>query len=171
MIRGAFALFLVVTSLPLPAADDPRRAQPVQLRADRIEIDQKSGKSLYQGNVVFAQADFRLTAAQATTASRAGQLETVTARGRPLTFRDRPAGGQQFIEGSAERAEYEAPAKRLHLFGNVDIRRGEDRFRAAVAHYDQTTTSLIAESDANQRVRATLKPQRRTPPAPGETKP
>lgn len=171
MIRCTFALFLITASMALPAADDPRRTQPVHLRADRIEIDQKTGKSLYQGNVVFAQADFRLTAAQATTANRAGQLETVTARGRPLTFRDRPAGQQQFIEGSAERAEYEAPAKRLHLSGNVDIRRGEDRFRSAVAHYDQTTATLVAEGDTHQRVRATLKPQRRTAPAPGETKP
>ncbi len=171
MIRTVIALGLIAASLPLPAADDARRAQPVHLRADRIELDQKTGASLYRGNVVFAQADFRLTAAQAATASRAGQLETVTARGKPLTFRDRPAGEPQFIEGSAERAEYEAPAKRLHLFGHVDIRRGEDRFRAAVAHYDQTAASLVAEGDASQRVRATLKPQRRPAPAPGETKP
>lgn len=171
MIRTVLALGLIAVSLPSPAADGTRRAQPVHLRADRIEFDQKTGTSLYRGNVVFTQADFRLTAAQAATANRAGQLETVTARGKPLTFRDRLEGEQQFIEGSAERAEYEAPAKRLHLFGNVDIRHGDDRFRAAVAHYDQAAASLVAEGDGNQRVRATLKPQRRLAPASGETKP
>ncbi|MDH4134305.1 MAG: lipopolysaccharide transport periplasmic protein LptA [Gammaproteobacteria bacterium] len=171
MSRTAFSLLLALLPLSLPAADDARRTQPVHLRADRIDIDQKTGASLYQGRVVFSQADFRLTAAQASTTSRAGQLEKVMAQGKPLTFRDRRDGDQEYIEGSADRAELEAIAKRLHLFGAVDIRRGADRFSAAIVHYDQAAGTLIAEGDARQRVRAALKPQSRPMPTSGETKP
>ena len=85
-----------------------------------------------------------------------------------MTFRDRPQGQQQVIEGQATRAEYDAVSQQIHLYGNVDIQRGRDRFRAGVAHYDMQTETLLGESDASQRVYATLTPPEKTGNAPGD---
>jgi hypothetical protein len=79
-------------AMPLCAlAADNDRQQPVNLRADRIDIDQKKELSLYHGHVVFSQGTLRLTAALAEVQNRGNAVETVTARGRDL--RHRPGAG------------------------------------------------------------------------------
>jgi len=63
----AVALTLVtssVTALPddrsQPIPDD--RSQPIQLEASRGQLDQKTGISVYEGNVVITQGSMRLAA-------------------------------------------------------------------------------------------------------------
>ena len=118
MLRCASLLLPALLAVPLCAlAVENERQQPVNLRADRIDIDQKKGLSLYRGNVVFSQGTLRLTAARAAVQSRASVIETVTAEGKPVTFRHRPEGQKEFVEGKASRAVYHAPAQRLELYG------------------------------------------------------
>lgn len=170
MTAGA-RLLLLSTLLGLPqalalAADE--RQQPVHLRADRIDVNQKTGISHYRGHVVLTQGTLRLTADSANSLQRGDVLVKVTATGKPMTFRDRPEGQQEVIEGQATRAEYDAVARQVHLYGNVDIQRGHDRFRAGVAHYDMQNQTLQGESDASQRVYAALTPPEKSPAAPGD---
>lgn len=161
MTRRRVCIPLLAALLPVSAlAADPVRQQPVQLRADRIEIDQRSGVSRYLGRVVVIQGDLRLTADRAEARQRHSQIETIIAYGQPVTFRDRPPGQEQFIEGKALRAEYQAQERQLHLHGAVDLNRGTDRVRAAVIHYDMNSEIVQAESGDNQRVVVTLKPHR-----------
>ena len=170
MTAGARLLLLSALlglSLAVARAADERQ-EPVHLRADRIDINQKTGISHYRGHVVLTQGTLRLTAASAQALQRGDVLQKVTAEGKPMTFRDRPQGQQQVIEGQATRAEYDAVARELHLHGNVDIQRGRDRFRSGVAHYDMQTETLLGESDASQRVYATLTPPEKPNNAPGD---
>jgi lipopolysaccharide export system protein LptA len=147
MLRSALLCLPVLLAIPLyaPAADDNRQ-QPVHLRADRIDIDQKKGRSLYRGDVVFTQGTLRLTAARAEVQSRANELETITAEGKPVTFRHRPEGLAEFIEGEARRAVYHAPTQRVDLYGDVQVKRGSDLLRSAVLHYDIENQNMAAES-------------------------
>lgn len=120
MRRRALPL-IALAALALPAAGAERLpGEPVNLRADRIEIDQRKNLSRYQGHVVLTQGALRLTADRAETRSRGQTLERVTAEGRPATFRHRPEGQPEPIEGEALRAEYEAVEQRLHLYGSED---------------------------------------------------
>jgi len=163
-------LVCVVLGLPAAtAAGADERQLPVHLRADRIDISQKTGISHYRGHVVLTQGTLRLTADQAEALQRGDVLEKVTAQGKPVTFRDRPEGQTEYIEGQATRAEYDAVAQQVHLYGNVDIQHGPDRFRAGVAHYDMQAETLQSEGDASQRVYATLTPPVKPTTAPGDT--
>jgi lipopolysaccharide export system protein LptA len=151
---------LALTGLVMPSAFSAgtARQEPIKLRADRIEIDQKTGVSRYRGHVRFNQGTLQLTADHAEVRSRGNTLESVVAEGKPTTFRERPEGQLEFIEGQATRVEYDALQQKVHLYGDVDIRHGRDNFRAGVAHYDMTTETLHAERDATQRVQAALTP-------------
>jgi lipopolysaccharide export system protein LptA len=166
MRRTLPALLLGTLALPALAAG-PVRQEPVQLRAERIEIDQKTGLSRYLGRVVFTQGTLRLTADRAEARHRGDVLEQVTAHGRPLTFRERPAGRVELVEGSAARAEYEAVARRLHLYGDVELRHGRDELRAGVLHYDLANETVLAESDGGRRVYAALAARKAVAP-PGD---
>jgi len=169
MLRCASLLLPALLAVPLCAlAVDTERQQPVHLRADRIDVDQKKGLSLYRGNVVFNQGTLRLTAARAEVQYRASVLETVTAEGKPVTFRHRPEGLAEFIEGEASRAVYHAPTRRVDLYGNVQVQRGRDLFRSAVLHYDIENQSMIGESANGRRVYAALVPRAGKSPLPGD---
>ena len=118
MLRCASLFLSALLAVPLYAlAADNDRQQPVNLRADRIDIDQKKELSLYRGHVVFSQGTLRLTAARAAVQNRGNAVETVTAEGKPVTFRHRPEGQKEFVEGTAGRAVYHAPAQRMDLYG------------------------------------------------------
>ena len=153
-------LFIAALLIPVggfAAGDD--RQQPVNLRADRIEINQKNKTSLYRGHVVLTQGTLRLTAARADTRQRGSQVETVTAQGAPVTFRHRPTGAVEYLEGKAGRAHYQVPQRRIDLYENVTMQRGRDMFRGAVVHYDIESRGLIAEGNAEQRVYVALVPR------------
>ncbi len=154
----------VPSAKPSPRGQTQERSfglQPVHLRADRIDIDQKTGVGLYRGHVLFTQGTLKLTAARATVRSRGSELETVTAEGTPVTFRHRPEGLEEFIEGDAGRAVYHAPTRRVELYKNVNVRRGRDTFRSAVLHYSIENRSITAESTTEQRVYVALVPRAR----------
>lgn len=156
-------LIVAITFISASAvqADDASRQAPVSLRADRIEIDQKTGISRYQGKVAVNQGTLRLTADKATVERQGELLRKVTAEGKPATFRDRPEGQTEFIEGEALRMEYEALERKLHLTGKVSVKRGDDLLKAGELHYHLNTESVTARSLDGQRVFATLKPEKK----------
>ncbi len=169
MRRGALWPLAALLAVPLCVlAGDNDRQLPVRLRADRIDVDQKKGLSLYRGNVVFSQGTLRLSAARAEVQSRANTLETVTAEGKPVTFRHRPEGLAEFIEGEASRAVYHAPTRRVDLYGAVQVQRGRDLFRSAVLHYDIENQSMVGESANGRRVYAALVARTGKSTLPGE---
>jgi lipopolysaccharide export system protein LptA len=161
MTRPALLLLLAVACATASAAE-PARQLPVKLRADRIEIDQKTGVSRYLGKVVLTQGTVRLTADRAEARALDQSLQRVTAHGQPLTFRERLEDGSGFVEGEARHAEYEAIERRIHLRDRVELRRGRDVLRAGRMRYDIDLKTVHAESDGDQRVVAALAPRRRT---------
>ncbi len=169
MPRRASLVLFALLAVPLYAlAVDSDRQLPVRLRADRIDVDQKKGLSLYRGNVVFSQGTLRVTAARAEVQNRASAVETVTAEGKPATFRHRPEGQTEYIEGEANRIVYHALERRTDLFGDVQVQRGRDLFRSAVLHYDIENQSMIGEAANGRRVYAALVPRARKPALPGD---
>jgi lipopolysaccharide export system protein LptA len=169
MLR-CISLFLpVLLAVPLCAlASDNQRQLPVNLRADRIDIDQKKGLSVYRGHVIFNQGTLRLTAARAEVQSRASVVETVSAEGNPVTFRHLPEGQVDFINGEANRAVYHALTRLVDLYGEVQIQRGRDLLRSAVLHYDIENQSMVAESANGRRVYVAMVPHTDKAPHPGD---
>jgi len=169
ILRRASLLLFALLAIPLGAqAADDERQLPVHLRADRIDIDQKKGLSLYRGNVVFTQGTLRVTAARAEVQNRANIVETITAEGKPATFRHRPEGQEEFIEGAANRVVYHALEQRTDLFGAVRVQRGRDLYRSGVLHYDIVSQSMIGESADEQRVYVALVPHSARPAPQGD---
>lgn len=156
-----FVTALLAPLCALAAAGD--RQKPVNLRADRIEINQKKGTSHYRGRVLLTQGTLRMTAASAEARNRGNKVETVTAEGKPVTFRHRPEGGVEYIEGQASRVHYRVTEQLVDFGGNVNLQRGGDTFRAAQAHYDIATRHVIAEGNAEQRAYVALVPRARLP--------
>lgn len=163
---GTFAM-LCAALLASPAhAEKADRDKPVNLEADTVTLDDIKKVSVYQGNVVLSQGTLMLRADRVQVTQNASGLDKVSAIGRPVAFRQKLDGRDEFIEGFADRIEYDSGNSQLELIGQARLRRGSDELRGAQISYNANTEfyKIIGQPDAKTpagRVRAVIRPKPR----------
>lgn len=161
---GLFAGVLA-TMLALPAhAEKADRSKPVNLEADTVTLDDIKKVSVYQGNVILSQGTLMLRADRLQVTQNDKGLDKLNASGRPVAFRQKVEGRDEFIEGFAERIEYSSTSGQLELIGQAQLRRGSDELRGAQISYNAETEfyKVIGQPGANTptgRVRAVIRPK------------
>ena len=134
--------------------------QPIYIKARSIEHNEKTGVTLYLGNVSLKQGSIQINADRLIVRARHNKTEFIEAYGNPVTFHQRLDNNEEDIHATASRAEYDAIRKLLDLYGDVSFRQGGDVFRGRIAHYDMNEKRLSARGDAasNGRVFAVIRP-------------
>src|SRR5512141_501732 len=112
---------LLATSAHAEKAD---RDKPVNLEADTVTLDDIKKISVYQGNVVLSQGTLMLRADRVQVTQNADGLDKVSATGHPVAFRQKVDGRDEFIEGYADRIEYDGVSSQVELIGQAQLRRG-----------------------------------------------
>jgi lipopolysaccharide export system protein LptA len=181
-IRGfgivAFSLLLAASALPAQA-ERADREKPINLEADRVTIDDAKKVSVFEGNVVLTQGTLVLRADRMIVREDAQGFNHGTAFGNLASFRQKRDGVDEYVEGYAERIEYDGRAERLQLFNRAHMKRGADEVRGSYISYDQPTEffRVVGAQDGSSgsssgRVRAIIqpknkdgKPQEPSPPA------
>jgi lipopolysaccharide export system protein LptA len=161
----------LLASLPAVVhAEKADRDKPIQLEADAVTLDDLRKVSVYQGNVILSQGTMMLRADRVQVTQNADGLERVSASGRPVAFRQKLDGRNEFIEGYADRVEYHGATSQLELIGQARLRRGDDELRGAQISYNAETEfyKVVGQAADAQtpagRVRAVIRPKPRTPP-------
>ena len=154
---------LLATSAYAEKAD---RDKPVNLEADTVTLDDIRKISVYQGNVVLSQGTLMLRADRVQVTQNADGLDKVIATGRPVAFRQKLDGSEEFIEGFADRIEYDGANSQLMLIGQAMLRRGSDELRGARISYNANTEfyKVVGQPNARTpggRVRAIIRPKPR----------
>jgi lipopolysaccharide export system protein LptA len=142
-----------------PAGSDP--PAPVELVADRAEVDDAAGVSVYRGDVVLTRGDLEITGAvMRVFANAAGELDHVIVNGSPATYREAVEGGAS-RRAEAPRMEYfVAGPERLILKQGGRLWQGENTVSGrTVTHYPQQGRS-VAEGGTgeDERVTASVNP-------------
>lgn len=148
------------------AALSSDREQPMYVEADRADIDDKRGVSVYRGNVKITQGTLQLTAAELTVHSKDSEIIKAVAVGQPATYRQRPDGKQQDVEAQAQRMEYFGAEQKIILIDQAEVRQGGDTFRSERIHYDIAKDVVNAGATAGapgDRVRITIQPKPKQP--------
>lgn len=99
-------------------------AAPVDIRADRLELDQKAGTARFEGAVQVAQGKLTLRCAALDARYADGRVVALTATGGVTLT------GEGWTAG-ASRAEWDRAQGRLVLTGDPRIERGGDTLRGA----------------------------------------
>lgn len=160
-VCGFIALWL---ALPLAYAEKTDKNKPVNLEADSVTLDDINKTSLYLGNVILTQGTLTLRADQVQARQNDQGLQSVTAVGRPVAFRQKVDGRDEYLEGYADRIEFDNIKNQLELIGNAKLRRGQDELRGAQISYNANTEfyRVIGKPDAQSpagRVRAVIRPK------------
>lgn len=156
-IGGALA---VLNALPVSALTSDRQ-QPIQLEADRAELDEAHGVSVYTGNVVVIQGTMRLAGDKVTVYTVDGAPQRMVTQGNPAKFRQRPDGKSDDVIATARELEHLIEQDLLKLRGDALVVQAGDRFRGDRMEYNIATDKLDARTDqgSDTRVMITLQPR------------
>ena len=156
-----WTLLLLSLLFPLQAfALSGDRDQPMSLEADSVSIDEETGVSLYEGNVVITQGSLKLWADKLWIHRRDGKTEKMVSQGQPTRFRQL-TDDQQEVKGRALRAEFYVDRDELLLFDEAVLEQGADQFRSDRIVYNRANAQVRAgaSADGKQRVRVIIEPK------------
>jgi lipopolysaccharide export system protein LptA len=167
---------LALAALTLPAlADKADRTQPMTLESDKpCVVDLAKQLSSCSGNVVIAQGTLQIRAERIEIRETPEGWRNAVAIGsaaKPASYRQRRGGGGgEYVEGSAERIEFDGRADTLKFTGSASVRRVRDgrvadEIQGATIVWDNTAELFSVQGGApsagnpDGRVRAVLAPR------------
>jgi lipopolysaccharide export system protein LptA len=136
-MRNAVLLLAASLALALPAMGERAdREKEIVVGADRLTADDANKTSTFEGNVVVTQGTMRMTASKVTVREDKNRHKYYVANGAPVTFRQKRDNADEWIEGFAERAEFDDNADVLKLFNNARVKRNNDELAGDFISYD-----------------------------------
>lgn len=169
--------------LAAPAqAERADRSKPINLESDRMRVDDAQKTSVFEGKVMMTQGTLSIRAERVTLRQDKDGYQYGSASGSPATFRQKRDGASEYIEGEAERIEYDGKLDRVEFFNRARLKREPaDEVRGNYISYDSrtehfTVTGGGASGSPEGRVRAVIQPRKTTEepdnaPASGAAKP
>lgn len=162
MYRNRLLIFTVLLAGVLPHAWGLKsdRSQPIDIKADRVEINQREQTSHYHGNVRLEQGSLKIDADEVVVYMDKGKLQKIIIIGKPARFEQQPENKQEVVTSQAEHMEYFAGEERLLLKRNAEVNQGPNHFRGDFIEYDTLTSSVKANKgqDSKSRVHAIIQP-------------
>jgi lipopolysaccharide export system protein LptA len=163
------ALFLAAALLALPAAAERAdREKEIVVVADRNLLDDRSKVITLEGNVVVTQGTMRITAAKVTIREDGQKNKLYVATGSPVTFRQKRDKVDEWIEGEAQRAEFDERADVLKLFTRARVKSGANEISGDFISYDMAREVAEASGAApgatvpkDSRVKVIIVPQKK----------
>ena len=159
----------------LPAhAERADRTKPVNLEADRVTVEEIKQTATFEGNVVMTQGTLTIRGDRMIVQQDANGFKHGAAYGKLASFRQKREGFDEYIEGYAERIEYDGKADRLQMFNRAYLKKSNDEVRGNYISYDATTEFFRVLGGGKQaatpgnpegRVRAVIQPNTKDQPA------
>jgi len=163
---------LLLAVIPLTARGlTSDRSQPMNIEADKALLNEKTGNSIYEGNVHVQQGTLVLQGSKMTVHINDSKIEKIILTGSPATYRQRPDGKDTDQQAEAGRIEYNATEDRIILLENARVwQSGAEEFRSDRIIFNLKNNTVNAGgSSPGDRVRITLQPGSKKdnkPPAP-----
>jgi lipopolysaccharide export system protein LptA len=137
-------LLLALSFAALPAhAEKADREKPITVNADQATADDAKRTSDFIGNVVVTQGTMRITAAKANLKEDAAGFRFFVANGAPLTFRQKRDNIDEYIDGEAQRAEFDDKNDVLRLYTKARVKTGANEITGDFISYNMR--SEVAE--------------------------
>ena len=129
----AFVALLAAAGAFAERAD---REKDIVIGADRSAADDKSKVLTLEGNVIVTQGTMRITASRMTVREDAQKNKFYVATGSPVTFRQKRDKVDEWIDGEAQRAEFDEKADILKLFSRARVKSGANEITGDFISYD-----------------------------------
>ena len=135
IVLPLFALCAALVALPA-AAERSDREKEIVIGADRLTADDANRTSTFDGNVIVTQGTMRITAARVTVKEDAQRHKFYVASGSPVTFRQKRDNVDEWIDGMAERAEFDDRNDVLRLYNQARVKSNQSELTGDFISYD-----------------------------------
>lgn len=171
-LKNKFWLLLCAACFtPLCHAERADREQALHLEADRVQIEDAKQSSTFEGNVQLNQGTLSIRADKLVVAQDKDGFKRSVATGKLATFRQKREGLNEYVEGFAERIEYDTRVDAVEFFGQARVKRDQDDLSGEHIFYN-SKTEVLQVSGANKnstssnagRVRVVIQPKAKVTP-------
>lgn len=140
------------------------KSQPIQIEADKGELDKNNQTTEFSGNVIIRQGSLFIQAGSVRVVKAASGAQTIRATGSPVKF-GQDLDRQGNVRGQANLVEYQSATGVVRLTGNARLQRGGDTASGGVITYNTRTEVYTVNggsrsNGAGGRVRITIQPQK-----------
>jgi lipopolysaccharide export system protein LptA len=133
------------------------------VEADSVRVDDARKMAVYEGNVILSQGTLKVQADRIDVRQDDKGFGSGEASGSPVRFRQKLDKGDEYIDGTASKIEYDANSETIKMIGAAWLRRGADEIRGNLITYNMRTEQYRAEGSVKGvgegRVRAILQPR------------
>jgi lipopolysaccharide export system protein LptA len=135
LIRSSIVMMGLAYSLNA-LAEAADRNKPIELEADTVTVDDAKKISIYSGNVILTQGTLVIHAAKLIVREDKEGFQNSTSTGNPTTFKQKLEGKSEYMQGSAQRIEYDGRMDKVQLYTKAWVKRGEDIVYGDYISYD-----------------------------------
>ena len=127
------------------------RNKPINIEAEIATADQTSRVRTLEGNVILTQGTMRLSAEKMVVKEDESGFVTAHVFGGASTqvaFRQKRQDADDYMEGYADRAEFDDRADTLKLFSRARLKNGADELKGEYIYYNSATEVMQARNAA-----------------------
>ena len=172
---------------PAAWAERADREKDIVVNADHLYADDANHTSTFEGNVVVVQGTMRLTANKVTVREDPERHKFYVAYGNPVTFRQKRDNVDEYVEGYAQRAEFDDQNDIVRLYEKARVTSNANVLNGEYIQYDMRKElaevqgappgTKLAPGELPPRVKVTIVPAKKdakdgkapAPAAPGVT--
>lgn len=171
---GAWPLALALLAALPAQAERADRDKPVNLEADRVTVDETKQTATFEGNVVLTQGTLTIRGDRMIVQQDNDGFKSGVAVGKLASFRQKREGFDEYVEGYAERIEYDSKADKVQMFNRAYLKKGLDEVRGNYISYDAANeffrvtgggAAAATPGNPDGRVRAVIQPKSKDKPA------
>jgi len=178
LARVALALvaaFIAALAAAPASAELTDRDRPVNIESDRMNADDSKKTAVFEGHVVLTQGTLTIRADRLSIRQDKEGFQYGVAEGNPAMFRQKRDGGD-YIDGEAQRIEYDGRAERVQFFERARLHRDAgDDVRGNYISYDSRSQYFTVQSakeagtqgSGESRVRVVIMPKKAESAQPG----
>ena len=161
-----FNLFVSVAAVALP--ND--REQTISIESDSAERNQKTGLTIYSGNVIISQGSILIEADQITLHYQGSKISRIECTGTPASYQQKPQAEGPMLVARAEHIDYLLADDQIILKRNAVLSRNGTIIKGDSIDYDiENETWKAKDNDVGEqkRIQLVIPPsvQESTPPS------
>ena len=151
---------LIISALTTTVhALDSDRDQPVNLEADHATFNQKTGVTIYSGNVIITQGTIRIQADNViANLDENNSIKDVRATGKPAKFQQKISPDKGIAYGEGDQVYYDAAPSQITLTGHAKITQDGSTFNGNTLRYGMKQGDIEGNGNKQQRVQMIIPP-------------
>jgi lipopolysaccharide export system protein LptA len=127
---------------------DKDKTAPVTINADTTNIDFRTGKRVLTGNVDITQGTLNIKADKVVLIYKGDDIDTATAYGKPVKFKQLPEGHTEIVYGEGK---------------TLEITQGTNIITGKVIYYNTKTSKMTVKGQTSTKQKSTTAGKQKSP--------